>query len=82
MTRVLRHERASLSSHRERFGCTSGVGQIGKHEELRGQDKTACHVGRRGAVAPRLLVCRLGRSCAGFWVLPCFPESFSCTGRF
>ncbi len=82
MTRVLRHERRKLSSHRKHFGCASEVGEIEKHEELRGQDKTACHVGRRGAVALRLLVCRLGRSCAGFGIICCFPAGFSCTGRF
>lgn len=82
MTRVLRHGRESLSSHRERFGCASEVGEIGKHEELRGQDKTACHVGRQSAGALRLLVCRLGRSCAGFWIVCCFPAGLSCTGRF
>jgi len=64
----LRHERGKLSSHRKHFGNVPGVGQIGKHEELRRQDKTACHVGRQSAVAPCLLVCRAGRSCAGFSV--------------
>lgn len=82
MTRVLRHGQGKLSSYRERFGCASRVDKIGKHEGEGRQDKTACHVGRQSAVALRLLVCRLGRSCAGFWIICCFPEGFSCTGRF
>ena len=82
VTRDLPHERESLSSHRERFGCASEVGGIEKHKELRGQDKTACHAGRRSAGALRLLVCMAGRSCAGLWVLPCFHMGFSCTVRF
>lgn len=82
MTRVLRHGRGKLPSYRECFGYASGVDKIGKREELRGQDKTACHVGRQSAGALRLLVCRLGRSCAGFWIVCCFPAGFSCTGRF
>ncbi|MDU8941040.1 hypothetical protein RYF71_03280 [Wolbachia endosymbiont of Drosophila malagassya] len=82
MTRDLRHERGKLSSHRKHFGNVPGVGQIGKREELRGQDKTAWHVGRQSAAAPCLPVCRAGRSCAGFWVVCCFPTGFSCTGSF
>lgn len=78
----LRYESGKLSSHRKHFGNVPGVGQIGKHEELRGQDKTACHVGRRSAVALRLFVCMAGRSCAGFWIVCRFPAGFSCTGRF
>lgn len=82
MTGDLRHERGKLSSHRKHFGNVPGVGQIGKREELRGQDKTACHDTTQAAVASCFCVCRLGRSCAGFWVLPRFTKRFSCTGRF
>lgn len=82
MTWDFRHERENLPSHRECFGYASGVEGIGKHEGKRRQDKTACHVGRRSAVALRLSVCMAGRSCAGFWVLCLFPAGFSCTVGF